>query len=135
MDNPAHYVTNIINELMRNPNAVMIGSRGLGLKHWVDTDFVVYAEEVPADVDDRFKKFEISKYFRVIPPGQHYMTKVVSRKSYEKLDLIVMNNRAAVEYVRQAMEDIMYVPRYIMEHKEERISMFELALEHAISVG
>ena len=126
-------VEEMTNELMAIPSVVMIGSRGLGLEHWEDTDLVIMIDDLPDGLEG-YKSFDISRYFKVVPLGNHYLIKAYDDTN-SKLDVIVMDNRKVVNQVRQAMSDIKYVPRYIMEYKEERIKMFELALEHAISTG
>lgn len=122
--------TSIVKELMDLPSSVMIGSRGLGLDKWEDTDIAVLDTELPARYSE-YDWFDLTKYFAVIPLGNHYLIKT-AEKDGSPVDIIVFTTVQALDNVSDAMFDMHGIPKYMLNDKDTRVHLYEMALKVAI---
>jgi hypothetical protein len=113
---------NTILELMKLPNSVMIGSRGLDLGGWEDTDICVLRSELPESYNNIGRISPIKKYFRIVPEGENYVI-----RSF-KLDVLVFEDLKVLDCVRDAMADVKAMPPFALQGKFVRVKLYESAL-------
>jgi hypothetical protein len=109
-------------ELMKLPNSVMIGSRGLDLNGWEDTDICVLKSELPESYTSMANFSDIKEYFRVVPEGENYLIR------WYKLDVLVFEDIKVLDCVRDAMADVKAMPPFALQGKFDRVGLYESAL-------
>ena len=126
-----------VKKLLDLPNSVMIGSRGLGLPNWNDTDIAVLGSELPEEFLN-FQKFDLTNYFRTVPMGNNLLMKLQEPigdmfGSTISIDVLIFDSQEGIDAIHAAMNDMYSIPKYMLYNKIDRVRMYEQALQHAIN--
>ena len=124
-----------LQDLLSLPQAILIGSRALGVaKPNSDYDIVIPLSSIPTMLQERLDSggdFSIERYFSKIPSlGRGwFFDYVFVSDTKAKVQVIVLENKWDLAHLKYAMEDLQKLPKYMVQNKFLRISLFEAALE------
>ena len=125
-----------LQDLLSLPQAILIGSRALGVaKPNSDYDIVIPLSSIPTMLQERLDAggdFSIERYFSKIPSlGRGWFFNYVFVSGTKaNVQVIVLENELDLEHLQYAMEDLQKLPKYMLVEKHIRIAIFESALVH-----
>lgn len=115
----------IVEELLKLPSSVLIGSRGLNVSEtFSDWDISVLDSEIPEGLLNPLKKLDIDRYFSVLPLNNTELYRG------EKLDVLVYKTKDQLKVIKKALDDLKNVPKYLLKDKHVRVTLFENSLVH-----
>lgn len=115
----------IVEELLKLPSSVLIGSRGLNVSEtFSDWDIAVLASEIPEELLKPLKKLDAERYFNVLPLNNTYLYRG------ENLDVLVYETEEQLKVIKKALDDLRNVPKYLLKDKYIRVTLFENSLLH-----
>lgn len=119
-------MNNILREkLLELESSILIGSRGLGVgTEKSDYDIAVLKSEVPSGLLDNLTKLKIKNYSKILPLNNTELHRSGG------IDVLVYEDISQISVVKNAMNDIKRVPKYLLEDKYTRVLLFESALDH-----
>lgn len=95
----------IIEELLKLPSSVLIGSRGLNVSEtFSDWDIAVLASEIPERLLKPLVKLDVDRYFNVLPLNN------IKLYHGENLDVLVYETKEQLKVIKKALDDLKMFP-------------------------
>lgn len=106
--------------------SVQFGSRPLGVNSEnSDFDFAILEKDLP---EFDYVLEDPKKYFNVLP--EHSKLIINYEVNNKKMDILVLTHQKDLDVVKNTIEDLKKVPKYLLRIKYIRVDLYEKALLH-----
>ena len=123
-----------ISQILKDPGAVLYGSRALGVNHQKSDYDIALSYESHKHIYSWLVSANITAssnidYFTSVPEAG-YHTFFQHHSSDFKADIIFVHNDEDLDVIRSSVRDLQSIPAYMLAHKTFRIEAYNRALQH-----
>ena len=123
-----------INQILKDPRAVLYGSRALGISHQKSDYDIALSYESHKHIHSWLLSANIrvstnTAYFTSVPEAGYHTFFQHNARDF-KADIIFVHNDEDLDVIRSSVIDLQSIPEYMLAYKPFRIEAYNRALQH-----